>query len=237
MQSESESQGTILIVEDDPAIAGGVALNLRLEGFVAEVLGDGATAVERALELQPKLILLDIELPTKTGLDVLSELRQTGNKTPVIVLSARQDEYDKVAALRLGADDYVTKPFGVAELLARIDAVLRRSQPEAPAGPARSGIVRFSDVLVDLDTREVTRAGERVELTHLEYELLTFLLRNAAKVYTRQELLIEVWGIHHSGSPRTIDNFVGQLRAKLEADPNQPRHIVTVRGTGYRLDP
>lgn len=169
--------------------------------------------------------------------------------TPVIVLSARQGEYDKVAALRLGADDYVTKPFSVAELLARIQAVLRRidrgarievvrrpaADTEIQAQP-QANVLRFSDIEVNLDTRQVTRKGDTVSLTHLEFELLSFLLQNEAKVFDRQVLLQRVWGIQHTGSPRTVDNFVGQLRAKLEEDPNNPRHIVTVRGSGYRFD-
>ena len=234
---ESTNEKRVLIVEDDEAIASGVALNLKLEGFSPVTVQDGKTALEHLETNPPSLVLLDISLPKKNGLEVLSEIREAGNTTPVIVLSARQGEYDKVAALRLGADDYVTKPFSVAELLARINAILRRMEQLAPAASgAQPRALRFADVEVDLDTRKVTRNGKPVSLTHLEFELLCFLVQNEAKVFDRQALLQRVWGVHHTGSPRTVDNFIGQLRAKLEEDPNHPRHIVTVRGSGYRFD-
>ena len=227
----------ILIVEDDPAIATGLALNLKIEGYLAEIVTDGETALRRAREAAPDLIVLDIGLPGMNGLEVLSALRAAGDHTPVIVLSARQEEFDKVAALRLGADDYVTKPFAVAELLARVVAVLRRATAAAPAAPApRSRALRFSDVTLDLDTRTVSRGGREVKLTHLEFELLAFFVQHQAQVFAREQLLRQVWGVSHAGTPRTVDNFVLQLRAKLEADPEHPRHLVTVRGSGYRFD-
>jgi len=240
-QPERPTEATrkrILIVEDDEAIATGVALNLKLEGFSPVTVQDGRAALEHLRANHPNLVLLDISLPRKNGLEVLSEIRQAGNMTPVIVLSARRGEHDKVAALRLGADDYVTKPFGVAELLARINAVLRRAVQGAqfPAVEAPPRVLRFSDVEVNLGTRQVTRHGDPVSLTHLEFELLAFLLQNEARVFDRKALLQRVWGVQHTGSPRTVDNFIGQLRAKLEGDPNHPRHIVTVRGSGYRFD-
>ena len=229
------SEVRILVVEDDEAIATGLALNLRLAGYQPIVCGDAEQAARILEEEQPGLILLDINLPGKTGLDLLSEIRAAGQPLPVIVLSARHGEYDKVGALRLGADDYVTKPFALAELLARVDAVLRRSGgggTVAAAGP----VTRFGDCEVDMATRQVTRAGLEVKLTHIEFELLAFLLRNPSRVFPRERLLREVWG-HATGSLRTVDNFVGQLRAKLEEDPEEPVHFVTVRGSGYRFDP
>jgi two-component system response regulator RegX3 len=230
----------ILIVEDDDAIAQGLQLNLKLAGFAAEVAANGESALA-LLDREPMhLILLDIALPGQSGLEVLAALRARASAVPVIVLSARQHEVDKVAALRLGADDYVTKPFGVAELLARIDAVLRRAAgaevPARDAAPDSGGVLAFGDVKVDLDRREVRRDGGQVPMTHLEFELLAFLVRNAGRVFTRDDLLRRVWGIQHSGSARTVDNFVAQLRAKLEQDPEQPRHLITVRGSGYRFD-
>jgi two-component system, OmpR family, alkaline phosphatase synthesis response regulator PhoP len=225
----------VLIVEDDAAIATGLSLNLRIEGYETVVVADGDAALTEVKARHPDLILLDIGLPRKSGLDVLSELRDSGDRTPVIVLSARQDEFDKVAALRLGADDYVTKPFALAELLARCLAVLRRSTQSAPAA-APADDVRFSDVTVDFDTRQVLRGGGEVPLTKLEFDLLGYFLRNPAKVFTRERLLREVWG-SQAGSPRTVDNFVAQLRSKLETDPDHPRHFVTIRGSGYRFDP
>jgi len=229
----------ILIVEDDEAIATGIALNLKLEGYRPTVAGDGETALALIAEEQPDLILLDLGLPKRDGLDVLGELRAAGNQTPVIVLSAREGEYDKVGALRLGADDYVTKPFALAELMARIDAVLRRARignSVERGRPTPGDSVSFGEVTVDIQERRVSRAGAEVSLTHLEFELLVFMVENSGRAFTRQQLLREVWGISHAGSPRTVDNFVAQLRSKLETDPELPRHFITVRGTGYRFD-
>ncbi len=229
----TDTEITILLVEDDEAIANGLALNMKLEGFRAIVAHDGEAGLAAVKKNRPTLILLDISLPKKNGLEVLSELREAGDLTPVIVLSARQNEFDKVSALRLGADDYVTKPFGVAELLARIHAVLRRLTTTATQTGAKS--LSFADVEVNLATRQVHRAGELVAMTNLEFELLVFLIENPNRVFTREQLLNQVWGVKHTGSPRTVDNFVGQLRAKLEKAPNKPDHLVTVRSRGYRF--
>jgi two-component system response regulator VicR len=246
------AQGVLVaIVEDDAAIAEGLAMNLRLQGYRTFVVGDGETAKNRIASEAPDLILLDISLPKRSGLWVLERLREAGNQAAVIVLSARQDEYDKVAALQLGADDYVTKPFALAELLARVVAVLRRVPPavresesgsmqkpaagrdDAPAG--NDPILRFGQIVVDLDTRTVTRQGSAVRLTHLEFELLRFFCVSARRVYSREQLMREVWGLRQGGNARTVDNFLAQLRAKLEEDPDQPRHLLTVRGSGYRF--
>ncbi len=251
--SDTTSGPLVTIVEDDEAIAEGLALNLKLQGYRTEVMGDGETARKRIEAGCPDLVLLDISLPKQSGLWVLERLREAEDQVPVIVLSARQDEYDKVAALQLGADDYVTKPFALAELLARIAAVLRRTRtgsrqsdgslemkssdvPESPAldsGP----ILRFGDVVVDLDTRTVSRSGKPVRLTHLEFELLSFFCRSSRRVYSREQLLREVWGLRQAGQARTVDNFMAQLRSKLEMDPERPRHLLTVRGSGYRFVP
>ena len=243
----------VLIVEDDPAIAEGLSLNLRLHGYLPAIVGDGEVAALRIFEKAPDLVLLDISLPRKNGLELLSELRAANIFVPVIVLSARQDEFDKVAALRLGADDYVTKPFALAELLARVDAVLRRSSraitrptAEAPASeeerasPAKPEVEKhlaFGRVAVDTAMRSVTREGTPVKLTHLEFELLVFLVTRASRVFSREELLRAVWGYKRAETPRTVDNFIAQLRGKLEEDPEAPRYLVTVRGSGYRFDP
>ena len=224
----------ILIVEDDEAIATGLALNLKLAGHVPVVVADGDAALASAQESPPDLILLDLNLPKLDGLEVLRELRRRGRETPVVVLSAREGEYDKVAALRLGADDYVTKPFGLAELLARVEAVLRRSGKRLHANG--DAITEFGDVRVDLPTRAALRNGAPTKLTHLEFELLSFFLHHPSRVFSREELLRQVWRTS-SGSLRTVDNFVAQLRSKLEADPEAPVHLITVRGTGYRFDP
>ncbi len=231
------SHQEILIVEDDESIAAGLALNLKIEGYAPSTVGDGEEAWQRLQSRKVDLVLLDISLPGASGLDILDRMRKSGDTTPVVVLSARRDEFDKVAALRLGADDYVTKPFALAELLARVVAVLRRSPDrEAPREAESRDVLRFSDVAVNLATRQVTRAGRDVKLTHLEFELLAHFLRQPTRVFAREDLLREVWGLAKA-SRRTVDNFVAQLRSKLERDPEAPRHFVTVRGSGYRFDP
>jgi DNA-binding response OmpR family regulator len=244
-----------MIVEDDAAIAEGLALNLKLQGFATEVIDDGETARKRIEEALPDLVLLDISLPKKSGIWVLENLRESGNNVPVIVLSARQNEFDKVAALHLGADDYVTKPFALAELLARIATLLRRARlnhPPKPTTPPNGNgtkgegsqlgagntepILRFGEVEVNLHTRTVVRNDQPIKLTHLEFELLSFLCQSSGRVYSREELVRQVWGIEHAGQGRTVDNFIAQLRAKLEKNPNQPKHLLTIRGSGYRFD-
>jgi len=225
----------ILVVEDDASIATGLALNLRLEGYSSSVVAEGDKVAGAVESERPDLILLDLSLPRADGLDVLSQLRKAGDKTPVIVLSAREGEHDKVAALRLGADDYVTKPFALAELMARVAAVLRRAAPaESARVVSKEEPLRFGDVEMEVATRTVKRAGVEVKLTHLEFELLLYFVRHPAQVLSRARLLRDVWGIKAGGSPRTVDNFVAQLRSKLEDDPDRPQHLLTVRGSGYR---
>ena len=229
----------ILIVEDDEAIAAGLALNLKLAGRATSIARDGDDAIAQASDIDFELVLLDINLPKKNGLEVLSAMRAADNIVPVIVLSARDGEYDKVAALRLGADDYVTKPFALAELLARIDAVLRRTQAavHAPIStPPAADTLGWNGVTIDLAQRVVTRDGAEVKLTHLEFELLVFFVRHPNQVFARTQLFNLVWG-QSVGSVRTVDNFVGQLRKRFEHDPEAPRHFITVRGSGYRFDP
>ncbi len=238
MTEASPAGGRILIVEDDEAIATGLALNLKLAGRATAIARDGEEALAQAQGEDFALILLDINLPKKNGLEVLSAVRAADNLVPVIVLSARHGEFDKVAALRLGADDYVTKPFALAELLARIDAVLRRASQvaHAPVPAAHGSLLAFDDVSIDLAQRVVTCRGEEVKLTHLEFELLVFFIRHPSQVFSRAQLFNLVWG-QSAGSVRTVDNFVGQLRKRFEANPEQPRHFITVRGSGYRFDP
>jgi two-component system alkaline phosphatase synthesis response regulator PhoP len=253
----ADTAALVTIVEDDAAIAEGLRLNLKLQGYRTEWVADGEAAVPRIEAGRPDLVLLDISLPKRSGISILEELRGKDEHVPVIVLSARQDEFDKVAALRLGADDYVTKPFALAELLARVAAVLRRTRlgrwsagPAAPAPPpgseepaapaaaeAPAGELRFGAIVVDLGARTVSRAGRPVKLTHLEFELLSFFCRNAGRVFSREALVRAVWGLRQGGQARTVDNFVAQLRAKLELDPDHPAHFVTVRGSGYRFVP
>ncbi len=232
--------GRLLIVEDDDAIATGLALNLKLAGYTTSIARDGDDALRQIEDEDFTLVLLDINLPKKNGLEVLSALRASDNLVPVIVLSARDGEFDKVAALRLGADDYVTKPFALAELLARIEALLRRVAQLAPAQAIAAAVddddLSFADVEIDLGQRLVSRGGQDVKLTHLEFELLVFFARHPSQVFSRTQLFNLVWG-QSAGSVRTVDNFVGQLRKRFEVNPEQPTHFITVRGSGYRFDP
>ena len=219
----------ILVVEDDPSIRLGLSLNLRSEGYEVEEAEDGLAGLDKALDGGFDLVVLDLNLPGPHGFEVLRRMREAGVPSQVLVLSARDGELDKVAGLDLGADDYVTKPFGLSELLARVRVALRRRGSAAPA------TWQYGDVLVDPETREVRRSGDLIELTATEFDLLAALAGASGRVLSREQLYERVWGEDRAGSRRTVDNFVGQLRAKLEADPTQPRHLVTVRGVGYRL--
>jgi two-component system, OmpR family, alkaline phosphatase synthesis response regulator PhoP len=220
----------VLVVEDDPSIAMGLEMNLSAEGYRVEVAADGEEGLSRARG-GTDLIVLDVMLPKLNGFEVVKALRQEGNSVPVIMLSARGAEMDKVMGLELGAEDYITKPFGLAELLARVKAVLRR---DAIARKVPSA-VRVADLSIDSDAREVRRKGELVELTATEFDVLACLVLADGKVLSRDQIQSRVWGPTHHGTPRTIDNFILQLRTKLEDDPQSPRHLVTVRGVGYRF--
>jgi DNA-binding response OmpR family regulator len=224
----------ILVVEDNHDLAYGLRNNLEIEGYEVEVAGDGPgglAAVERG---RVDLVILDLMLPGLDGFRVLRHLRAENPALPVLVLTARGEEADKVRGLKLGADDYVTKPFGLLELLARVEALLRRSRAAAPA-PAADPRYRFADVEVEPATREVRRAGSPVELAPKEYELLLALLRAGGSVVTRLELMERVWGYSAAVVTRTVDTHIAELRRKLEADPARPRHLLTVRKIGYRL--
>jgi two-component system alkaline phosphatase synthesis response regulator PhoP len=227
----------ILVIEDNADLAFGLRNNLEIEGYEVEVSGDGAAGLERARRSPPDLVILDLMLPKLDGFRVLKAIRQDALAMPVLILTARGEEADKVRGLKLGADDYVTKPFGVLEILARVEALLRRS-PDL-GGAKQSGPMpraeRFGDVVIDLASRTVSRAGNDVEVAPKEYELLVALLRRRGAVVSRQELMREVWGYSDAVISRTIDTHIAELRRKLEADPAAPRHILTVRKVGYRL--
>jgi two-component system, OmpR family, alkaline phosphatase synthesis response regulator PhoP len=227
----------VLVVEDNRNLALGLRTNLEFEGHEAEIARDGTAGLIRARTRAHDLIVLDLMLPGMDGFRVLEVLRGEGLTTPVLVLTARGDEADKVRGLRGGADDYVTKPFALHELLARVAALLRRTHPAGEQAPPRGPAAgfRFGDVVVNPGTRVVTRGGRPVPLRPKEYDLLAALLRREGGVVGRAELLREVWGYHESVLSRTLDTHVGELRRKLEADPASPRHILTVRKTGYRL--
>jgi len=220
----------ILIVEDEPAIALGLKNDLALEGYQPEVAADGDTALRRASEKPFDLILLDVMLPKKDGFAVCRDLRRSGVTTPIIMLTARAQESDKLLGLGLGADDYVTKPFSPLELCARIKAVLRR------AAPAQTERYRFGAVDIDFSRGVVRRRGEVVELTALELKVLAALVRARGRLLTREQVIEEAWGRGVSITDRVVDNHMMNLRRKLEDDPSAPRYLISVRGIGYRFE-
>jgi DNA-binding response OmpR family regulator len=227
----------ILVIEDDAAIRTGLLDALALGGFAASSAPDGTRGLEAALTTDWDLLLLDLMLPGMNGLDILEHVRESRPGSPVIILTARGDENDRVKGLRLGADDYVVKPFGARELLARVEAVLRRS----PARPRDIRTVQFTSGMVDLDRREVRFSSAapdetRPQLSELEAELLAYLARNPTRAISREELLSHVWRVDPRGiETRTVDMHVARLREKLRDDPVRPRIILTVRGKGYML--
>jgi two-component system, OmpR family, alkaline phosphatase synthesis response regulator PhoP len=232
MSGNGESARRILVVEDDLSILTGLSMNLKFEGYEVLQAQDGRTGLARALDERPDLVVLDVMLPQMNGYEVLRELRERGRDTAVVMLTAKGMERDKILGLNLGADDYVVKPFGLQELLARIKAVLRRRFPHH-GGPAP---LTFGDAEVDLAAKTVTRAGQPVELTAQEFKLLAHFLAHPGRTFSRDELLAAAWGYDYEGSARTVDNFMRQLRLKFEPDPEAPRHFLTVRGLGYRFD-
>jgi DNA-binding response OmpR family regulator len=222
---------TVLIVEDDLAIAQGLRDNLEFEGYDVLVAGDGEAGIRRVRDHHPDLLILDIRLPGMSGYEVCRKLRAGGCQTPILMLTARGEEEDRVLGLDLGADDYVTKPFSVREVLARVRALLRRStaNPELPVA------LHMGDVVVDFLSYEAHRNGARVELTRKEFGLLRVLAASEGRVVSRDELLEAVWGYNAAQSTRTVDNHVATIRAKLERDPGSPEHVHTVHGVGYKL--
>ena len=226
----------VLVVEDDPSIAIGLRINLEREGYEVLLAEDGDRALELARSAAPDLVVLDVMLPKRNGLEVLHDLRAEGRMMPIIILSAKAGEMDKVAGLELGAEDYVAKPFSLAELLARVRAALRRG-PAAPAPTSdRHARITFASIEIDVPARSVKRAGEPVEMTAREFDVLLCLVGERGRVLSRDDIFRRVWGPNHHGTARTVDNFIQQLRGKLEDDPQEPRHILTVRGVGYRFD-
>jgi len=225
----------ILVVEDNDTLAYGLRNNLEIEGYEVEVVGDGQRGYDLMLAALPDLVILDLALPGLDGFRVLREARRAGFERPILVLTARGEESDKVRGLKLGADDYVTKPFGVLELLARIEALLRRVDRHAqPAGERH--VTRLGQVAIDRSAREVRRGREPASLTPKEYALLIALVDRRGAVASRGELMREVWGYEASVLSRTVDTHIAELRRKLEPEPTGAFRIVTVRKVGYRLD-
>jgi DNA-binding response OmpR family regulator len=225
----SPKPARILVVEDDLSILTGVSMNLKFEGHDVLQAQDGKQGLQRALDDRPDLMILDLMLPEMNGYDVLRELRERGSDVPVLLLSAKGMERDKILGFQIGADDYVVKPFGLQELLARVKALLRRRL----RGKA---LVAFSDTEVDLEAKTVQRAGQAVDLTAQEFRLLEHFVTHPGRTFNRSELVSGAWGYDYEGTNRTVDNFVRQLRLKLEPDPDEPRHFVTARGLGYRFE-
>ena len=222
----------ILLVEDDESITIGLQMNLEAEGYEVSVATEGQAGLDVARGGSADLIILDVMLPKLNGFEVLRTLRAEGQHVPIVMLSARGAEMDKVMGLELGAEDYVTKPFALAELLARIKAVLRR---DAIARARPEDVLRAGDLEISASTRQVMRAGQVVTLTPTEFDVLWCLVEAGGHVRSRDEIRSRVWGPGHHGTLRTIDNFLLQLRNKLEEDPSEPRHLLTVRGVGYRF--
>ena len=220
----------ILVVEDEPQLALGLEDDLKLEGYEVEVARDGHTAAERALSQPFDLIILDVMLPGKDGFDVCRQVRRAGLNAPIILLTAKTQESDKVLGLELGADDYVTKPFSPRELRARVKALLRRAGGELPE------IYRFGDVELDSTRREVRRGGKAVDVTPIEFKLLAGLVRRRGRVLSRDQLLDEVWGRGTFLTDRVVDTHITNLRKKIEPEPSEPQYVISVRGIGYRFD-
>lgn len=222
---------TVLVIDDDVNLRDTIGLLLEKEGFRAVLCGDGKTGFRQALALKPALVLVDLRMPGLSGIDVCKQIRAANMKTPIIVLSAIGDEMDKVLLLEIGADDYVVKPFGTRELLARIHALLRRTSSDD------NKVIAFADVEVDLTRRVVMKHGEELKFTRAEYNLLTYFLQNPDRALTRDMILNSVWGYESFPNTRTVDAHVVRLRQKLEPDVASPRHFLTVHGVGYRFLP
>ena len=224
----------ILVVDDEKSIVDIVAFNFGKEGYDVIVARDGAKGLEAFDKEKPDLVLLDIMMPIMDGFELCRKIREK-SQVPIIMLTAKAEEVDKVLGLELGADDYVTKPFGMRELIARVKVNLRRkegSSPEADSKPA-SGLLRYGDIEIDTVRYEVRRAGQYLELTHREYELIKFMAMQHSQVFTREQLLEHVWGYEYFGDVRTVDVTIRRLRAKVEENSESPKYILTKRGVGY----
>ena len=221
----------ILIVEDEPNMVAGLRDNFEYEGYEVITAGDGAEGLSRALADSPDLVVLDVMMPKMSGLDVCKQLKAKRPSVPIIMLTARGQEVDKVVGLELGADDYVTKPFSIRELIARVKAVLRRAQ----ALPKEQDRYAFGDVEVNLRSYQVVRRGKAVEFSAKEFELLKYFLCHPGETLSRDRLLDEVWGYENYPTTRTVDAHIVRLRQKLEPVPDEPRFILTVHGVGYRF--
>lgn len=222
----------VLVIEDDRAIALGLRLNLRKEGHEVELAADGNSGLSLALAQRPDLVLLDVMMPGKNGFEVLKALREARSTAAVLMLTAKGLEDDKILGLKLGADDYLAKPFGLGELLARVEALLRRRPPD----PREQDLVQLGECEIDLASQTAKQGGLPLELTAQEFKVLKLFLQSQGRALSREEILARCWGAEYEGTPRTVDNFVRALRVKFEEDAEAPRHFLTVRGHGYRFE-
>ena len=227
--------GAVLIVEDDPAMAVALRDGFEYEGFKVEVARDGSAGLQLATNSSPDLIVLDVMLPKMSGFDVCKQLRHAGNETPIIMLTARGQEVDKVVGLKLGADDYVTKPFSFMELMARVEALLRRVQRPAPSLTNGADDFVFADVTISFKRFEAHKAGQALDLSPREFRILKHFSEHRGEVITRDELLDAVWGYSSFPLTRTVDMHIAKLRQKIEDHPHDPRHIITIHRVGYKF--
>lgn len=235
LQTAARSTPRVLVIEDDPDIGAMLALNLRAEGFDAQVETNGEDGLARLRHSPPGLLVLDLMLPGIDGLQVCRQVRSLPGYVPIIILSAKSSETHRVLGLELGADDYLTKPFSMVELVARIHAVLRRMQAAETLAASRAGTIHHGSLSIDPIAREVRLDGREIALTGKEFDLLAFFARNAGRVFRRTELLDQVWGHSHDGYEHTVNSHINRLRAKIETDPSEPTWIHTVWGIGYRF--
>jgi len=239
-QTDSFAMGqnnSILIIEDDPDIIDLVKINIRDIGLSLESATTGAAGLDKALNSQFSLIILDLMLPELDGMEVCKRIRASDDQTPILMLTAKSEELDKVLGLELGADDYLTKPFSIRELLARIKAILRRVEVDTQASDESNEYetIEFGDLIIDLDKRKVTLSETKIELTAKEFDLLSLFVKHPGRTYTRQELLDLVWGYQFEGYDHTVNSHINRLRSKIESDPSNPTYLKTVWGVGYRF--
>jgi len=225
----------ILIIEDDRTLLDVIKYNLDKEGYEVNISMDGVKGLETARILKPDLIILDIMLPGMNGFEICRILRKE-TTVPILILSAKTEEIDKVVGLEIGADDYVTKPFSMRELLARVRAMLRRTEMAVPRLAAMDSLLQFGNVKIDISRRLATVNDKTLELTTKEFDLLVFLMKNKGIVFNRDQLLEKVWGYDYGGDTRTVDVHIRWLRQKIERDPSQPEYLITIRGIGYKLE-
>lgn len=230
----SHAKESILVVEDNRDLVNLLKINLEDEGYNVIIAMDGITAVEQFRSAEPSLILLDVMLPKMDGFDVCKEIRSENKRVPILMLTAKSEEVDKVLGLEIGADDYMTKPFSIRELLARVKAILRRANQTTDSGDKKP-ILKYKELFMDPNKRRVQLNGESIELTSKEYDLLLLFFSNPGKAYSREELLNDVWGYSYEGYSHTVNSHINRLRSKIETDASDPDYIKTVWGVGYRF--